>query len=63
MILIVPAKNLTPVTAYVSPDIHEALKRWAEDEDRTVSNLAARLLAKAVEEYMQSKQDSQQQNS
>ncbi|AVH74132.1 ribbon-helix-helix domain-containing protein [Nostoc sp. 'Lobaria pulmonaria (5183) cyanobiont'] len=35
---------------YFPKDIHEALVRWAEEEDRPISNLVVRLVSKAVEE-------------
>ncbi|MBH8577234.1 hypothetical protein I8752_30555 [Nostocaceae cyanobacterium CENA369] len=35
---------------YFPKDIHEALVRWAEEEDRPISNLVVRIVSKAVEE-------------
>ncbi|MFH7027846.1 MAG: hypothetical protein ACHBN1_21225 [Heteroscytonema crispum UTEX LB 1556] len=35
---------------YFPKDIHEALVRWAEEEDRPLSNLVVRIVSKAVEE-------------
>ncbi|MBD2388729.1 ribbon-helix-helix domain-containing protein [Cylindrospermum sp. FACHB-282] len=35
---------------YFPKDIHEALVRWAQEEDRPISNLVVRLVSKAVEE-------------
>jgi hypothetical protein len=37
-------------SVYFPKDIHEALVRWAEDEDRPISNLVVRIVTKAVEE-------------
>jgi hypothetical protein len=45
---------------YFPKDIHEALVRWAEEEDRPISNLVVRLVSKAVEER-QNKQNPPQQ--
>ena len=46
----VPAKNVKRVASYVPPDIYEALHAWAEADSRTVSNLIAVLLTRAVED-------------
>jgi hypothetical protein len=35
---------------YFPKDIHDALVRWAEEEDRPISNLVVRIVSKAVEE-------------
>lgn len=35
---------------YFPKDIHEALVKWAEEEDRPLSNLVVRIVSKAVEE-------------
>ncbi|MEH2301117.1 MAG: hypothetical protein V7K88_19475 [Nostoc sp.] len=35
---------------YFPKDIHEALVRWAQEEDRPISNLVVRIISKAVEE-------------
>ncbi|BAY18181.1 hypothetical protein NIES21_40250 [Anabaenopsis circularis NIES-21] len=35
---------------YFPKEIHEALVRWAEEEDRPISNLVVRIVSKAVEE-------------
>ncbi|WP_236143859.1 ribbon-helix-helix domain-containing protein [Nostoc sp. CMAA1605] len=35
---------------YFPKDIHEALVRWAQEEDRPISNLVVRIVSKAVEE-------------
>lgn len=45
---------------YFPKDIHEALVKWAEEEDRPISNLVVRLVSKAVEER-QNKQNPPQQ--
>ncbi|MBO1065600.1 MULTISPECIES: hypothetical protein [Nostocales] len=38
---------------YFPKDIHEALVRWAQEEDRPISNLVVRIVSKAVEEREQ----------
>jgi hypothetical protein len=35
---------------YFPKEVYAALVKWAEEEDRSVSNLLVRLVAKAVEE-------------
>ena len=40
----------TRITAYVPPDAAKKLEEWAKSENRTVSNLAATILLKAVED-------------
>ncbi|BAY94247.1 MULTISPECIES: ribbon-helix-helix domain-containing protein [unclassified Tolypothrix] len=35
---------------YFPKEIHEALVRWAQEEDRPISNLVVRIVSKAVEE-------------
>jgi hypothetical protein len=35
---------------YFPKDIHDALVRWAQEEDRPISNLVVRIVSKAVEE-------------
>ncbi|MGB3755051.1 MAG: hypothetical protein WBA07_01575 [Rivularia sp. (in: cyanobacteria)] len=47
--------KLKLIGSYVEPDVHEKLVDWAEEENRSLSNLAATLLAKAVEEREQSR--------
>lgn len=53
--------KLKLVSAYVEPEIYQALVEWAEDEDRSLSNLVGRLLAKSVQEKNQA-EDSQNEN-
>lgn len=47
----VPAKNLKGFTTYLKPEAYNALKRIAETEDRSVSNLAARILTDWVKTH------------
>lgn len=35
---------------YFPKEIHQALVKWAEEEDRPISNLVVRIVSKAVEE-------------
>lgn len=35
---------------YFPKDVYEALVKWAEEEDRPISNLVVRIVSKAVEE-------------
>ncbi len=44
-----PSKTLKRIATYVNPDIFTALEEWAEEEDRSISNLTSRLLTQAVE--------------
>ena len=44
-----PSKTLKRIATYVDPDIFFDLERWAEEEDRSISNLTSRLLTQAVE--------------
>jgi hypothetical protein len=37
-------------SVYFPKDIYEALVKWAEEEDRPMSNLVVRIVSKAVEE-------------
>jgi hypothetical protein len=37
-------------SVYFPKEVYTALVKWAEEEDRSVSNLVVRLVAKAVEE-------------
>lgn len=37
-------------SVYFPKDVYEALVRWAEEEDRPISNLVVRIASKAVEE-------------
>jgi hypothetical protein len=37
-------------SVYFPKEVYAALVKWAEEEDRSVSNLVVRLVAKAIEE-------------
>jgi len=37
-------------SVYFPKDVYAALVKWAEDEDRSVSNLVVRIVAKALED-------------
>ena len=45
----VPAKNLKGVMTYIRPEVYDKLKLLAEKDERSVSNLAAKILADWVE--------------
>ena len=47
--------KLKLLSSYVDPDVYQDLTDWAEEEDRSLSNLVSRLLAKAVQERSQRK--------
>jgi hypothetical protein len=38
------------VTAYLSEDVLGAIQQWADEENRSVSNLAATILINAIKE-------------
>jgi hypothetical protein len=44
-----PSKTLKRIATYVDPDIFTVLEKWADEEDRSISNLTSRLLTQAVE--------------
>ncbi|MFN6539186.1 MAG: ribbon-helix-helix domain-containing protein [Nostoc sp. EkiNYC01] len=44
------SQDRVQTSIYFPKDIHEALVRWAEEEDRPISNLVVRIVSKAVEE-------------
>jgi hypothetical protein len=44
-----PSKTLKRIATYVDPDIFTVLEQWADEEDRSISNLTSRLLTQAVE--------------
>ncbi len=48
-------------SVYFPKDIHDALVRWAEEEDRPISNLVVRIVSKAVEERQKRKDPPPQQ--
>jgi hypothetical protein len=37
-------------SVYFPKEVYAALVKWAEDEDRSVSNLVVRIIAKALED-------------
>lgn len=43
-----PSKTLKRIATYVDPDVYANLEKWADDEDRSISNLTSRLLTQAV---------------
>ncbi len=43
-----PSKTLKRIATYVDPDIFTELEKWADEEDRSISNLTSRLLTQAV---------------
>jgi hypothetical protein len=44
-----PSKTLKRIATYVDPDIFTELEKWADEEDRSISNLTSRLLTQAVQ--------------
>lgn len=47
------------ITAYLSPDRAKFLESWAASENRSVSNLAATILLRAIEEKIASEEKNQ----
>jgi hypothetical protein len=45
----VPTKNLKSLVAYVRPEVYEELKRFAEKEGRSASNLVAKIVSDWVQ--------------
>ena len=43
-----PTKTLKRIATYVEPEVFADLEQWADEEDRSISNLTARLLTQAV---------------
>lgn len=43
-----PAKHLKRITTYVDPEVYELIANRAAQENRTVSNMAATMLAQAA---------------
>ncbi|GET44678.1 ribbon-helix-helix domain-containing protein [Microseira wollei] len=43
-----PAKHLKRITTYVDPEVYELIANRAQEENRTISNMAATLLAIAA---------------
>lgn len=46
----VPAKNLRGIMTYVRPEVYDKLKLLAEKDERSISNLAAKVLSDWIEE-------------
>lgn len=46
------------VAVYLNEEMQKALEQWATDENRSVSNLAATILIKAIKEHQQQKESS-----
>lgn len=46
----VPAKNLKGIMTYVRPEVYDKLKLLAEKDERSISNLAAKVLSDWIEE-------------
>ncbi len=44
------SQDRVQTSIYFPKDIHEALVRWAQEEDRPISNLVVRIVSKAIEE-------------
>ncbi|MEG4964192.1 MULTISPECIES: GIY-YIG nuclease family protein [unclassified Microcoleus] len=45
-----PAKNLKGIMTYVRPEVYDKLKLLAEKDERSISNLAAKVLSDWIEE-------------
>jgi hypothetical protein len=43
-----PTKTLKRIATYVEPEVFADLEKWADEEDRSISNLTSRLLTQAV---------------
>jgi len=43
-----PAKHLKRITTYVEPEVYEIIANRAAQENRTISNMAATMLAQAA---------------
>lgn len=43
-------RKLDIISAYVKPELREALQQWAEEESRSLSSLMVYLLTKAVKD-------------
>ena len=46
------------VAVYLNEEMQKALEQWAGEENRSVSNLAATILMKAIKEHQQQKKSS-----
>ncbi len=44
------------LTVYLKEEQIKAIEEWAASEKRSVSNLAAKIILKALEEYQENKQ-------
>lgn len=47
----VMAEALVGLMLRLPPDLHESLKAWAREEDRSLNKLIVRLLRRAVTEW------------
>ncbi len=43
-------KNFIAVSVYVRPEIKQKLEEWAQEEDRSISKQAARIIEQAIAE-------------
>ncbi len=50
LLMLMSQTDRVQTSIYFPKDIHEALVRWAQEEDRPISNLVVRIVSKAVEE-------------
>lgn len=50
LLVLMSQSDRVQTSIYFPKDIHEALVRWAQAEDRPISNLVVRIVSKAVEE-------------
>jgi hypothetical protein len=49
-------RKLQAVTAYLTPELKQALEEWAEEESRSLSRHIVHLLNQANKEYQQTKE-------
>jgi hypothetical protein len=50
LLMLMSQTDRVQTSIYFPKDIYEALVRWAQEEDRPISNLVVRIVSKAVEE-------------
>lgn len=50
-------RKLDTIAVYLPPGVKQALEKWAEDERRSVSNLAAFILEAAVKDREQQQEE------
>lgn len=43
-------RQLEAISAYVSPEVKQALEQWAKDEERSVSWIVAKVVTDAIEQ-------------